>query len=29
LATKARKAVKDNFGITLTPEVRLIGLTLD
>lgn len=29
LAKKARKAVKDNFGITLTPEVRLIGLTLD
>lgn len=29
LAKKARKAVKDHFGITLTPEVRLIGLTLD
>ena len=29
LAKKARKAVKDTFGITLTPEVRLIGLTLD
>ena len=29
LAKKARKAVKDNFGITLTPEVRLIGLNLD
>lgn len=29
LAKKARKAVKDTFGITLTPEVRLIGVTLD
>lgn len=29
LAKKAHKAVKETFGITLTPEVRLIGLTLD